>query len=1032
MTRLGSQPSASSRAGRAARLALALGLVPALSGAGSAAARAAPPVPSGAPASWAPAAPAQALAATELAEVDRMRRRGELGEAIATLEEVLADAPEDAASRALLARCLFDRCDYARAVEEGRRALEQAARGTASADPALLAGCARVLVDVLTELGRAGEALEVLEAARGALAPDRDARDAWVAGRALLEAGRREEATQMLRRGADAPETPGWEGLLAQGRCQRALGFLRRAASTLVAADRAATEASGRAEADVLVELGEAYFEAYGEVDDPVSKAHSPAELYNEALTLSSAHEGALLGLFELYRFNWMRSRYRPGELLQQVFAARRDSIPGLLAQASAALDDGELVAARGALERLDALAGGRRDVRTEAAALAWIEHRRDDCRAILDALAEADPADGRPEREVGRHLIELYRFEEARGFLERAVERAPRDWEAWTYFGRAQANTGDEESARRSLAKGVDVAEGRRNAWRDNTKLVLERMSTTMVEHDAGANSFAWLPDAAPIFELYLVPFYGEAREELAARYGFTPGPTHIEVFRKWEDFSVRSTGFEGFPALGVCFGPVVTAVSPLSQLRGSFSWARTSFHEYTHVIHLGLSHNRCPRWVTEGLATWEETRKNPAWDRNMRRDLLDARANGDVVPLRKLNNAFRGPGVLFAYYQSGLLCEMLIRDHGFPPMVRLLEAFDRGLDLDGAFRDVFDATPEDVESRFLAFVDEKLDGLAIEPRWDPARTFRLRFGLSRRPPDDAAERARWADDWCTVAWGFHFGGKRVDAEEALRLAATAGDLPPRGDFLRAELALQSGERDAARELYRAGIEAGGRDFRAFVALGRLSLEQGDTDEAEALFRAAEACFPGYPEVDLSAELSLAALHESRGDTAAAMDARARWLAYNAGDFDRRVRVARWLVAEGRAEEAVRYYAEANEVDPFRRFLHHAYGAALASVGRAEEALREFRAGALVPAGLDLDRVLAEQGDGDTPFDEAGDDAEAIVRRWDELGPELLGLQAETLLGLGRPDEAREAAEQALAVDPGEERALEVLRRSP
>ena len=93
----------------------------------------------------------------------------------------------------------------------------------------------------------------------------------------------------------------------------------------------------------------------------------------------------------------------------------------------------------------------------------------------------------------------------------------------------------------------------------------------------------------------------------ELAARYGFTPEPTHIEVFRRWTDFSVRSTGFEGFPALGVCFGPVVTAVSPLSELRGSFSWARTSFHEYTHVIHLGLSHNRCPRWITEGLATLE-----------------------------------------------------------------------------------------------------------------------------------------------------------------------------------------------------------------------------------------------------------------------------------------------------------------------------------------------------------------------------------------------------------------------------------------
>ena len=58
------------------------------------------------------------------------------------------------------------------------------------------------------------------------------------------------------------------------------------------------------------------------------------------------------------------------------------------------------------------------------------------------------------------------------------------------------------------------------------------------------------------------MVPFYRTARLDLASRYGHTPGETLIEVFRKHGDFSVRSVGFEGFPALGVCFGPVVTAL--------------------------------------------------------------------------------------------------------------------------------------------------------------------------------------------------------------------------------------------------------------------------------------------------------------------------------------------------------------------------------------------------------------------------------------------------------------------------------------
>ena len=167
-------------------------------------------------------------------------------------------------------------------------------------------------------------------------------------------------------------------------------------------------------------------------------------------------------------------------------------------------------------------------------------------------------------------------------------------------------------------------------------------------------------------------------ARSWRALRH--TPGNTTIAVFRRLGDFSVRSVGFEGFPALGVCFGPVVTAVSPLSRLRGSFSWARTGFHEFSHVVHLGLSNNRCPRWITEGLATWEEVARNPTWTRNMRRDLVDAHANGNLIPLRELNRAFRGPRILFGYYQGGLLCRMLIDEHGFQPMVQLLMAFDLG----------------------------------------------------------------------------------------------------------------------------------------------------------------------------------------------------------------------------------------------------------------------------------------------------------------------------------------------------------------
>src|SRR5262249_4493564 len=146
-----------------------------------------------------------------------------------------------------------------------------------------------------------------------------------------------------------------------------------------------------------------------------------------------------------------------------------------------------------------------------------------------------------------------------------------------------------------------------------------------------------------------------------------------------------------------------------------------------FTHVIHLGLSHNRCPRWITEGLATWEEVHRNPSWTRNMRRDLVDAIANGEVIPVRELNRAFRGPRILFGYYQGGLVCQMLIEHAGFTPMVKLLEAFDRGLDLDQAFAEVYHQTPEEVDRDFAAFVARETKDLRIEPRWSPPRAARI-----------------------------------------------------------------------------------------------------------------------------------------------------------------------------------------------------------------------------------------------------------------------------------------------------------------
>jgi tetratricopeptide (TPR) repeat protein len=928
------------------------------------------------------------LLALERGEADRLRRRGDFAEARRLLGGHLRDEEEDSASRALLARVYFDEAEWGRAEDHAGRAYDDAM------SVAQRVGAGRVWVELLLELGRSAEAEALLRRFEGDLSPDMDARDALLLAEVRQAMGEAEAAGVLLNKGRSARATT-WEQHLARARCLRALGDLEGAAAAVVAADRVAREGEGE-EPDVLAELGSIYFEADREVAEGASR--SASKMYDEALALNPSHEGALLGLFELHRTNYHRQRRSASEFLSRALEVRPQSIEARLAACSSNLTVGKLPSVRAGLVQLEQLAGGRREVRTLRAALAWVQHERELCEQILAQLAKERPGDSRPERVVGQHLIELYRFAEALPFVERAVERDSSDYEAWTLLGRARANTGDEPGALEALRRSEAEGGKRQDAWRKNTRVVLERLERDYVTDEFGALSFAWRPDAEAVLRTYLEPFYREAREELAARYGFTPEPTHIEVFRHHEDFSVRSTGFQGFPALGVCFGPVVTALSPLAEMRGSFSWARTSFHEFTHVIHLGLSHNRCPRWITEGLATWEEKTKNPAWDRNMRRELIDARANASVIPVRDLNAAFRGPRIIFGYYQGGLTCEMLIERFGFPPVIRMLEAFDRGLDLDQALREVYDLAPEQLDALLLTFIDRKLEGLAMEPRWESSMLTQVRFRIARNLPDDAEGREDWQTDWCTLAWGAWQAGREVDAQEALRRVRQAGPEPPRALFLRGEMALAAKETSEAIELWEAAFAAGGEDFRARVALGSLLMSRGDRQEAEAHLLAAEACFPGFADPELCAEYKLVALYTADGREDEAMAAAERYLAFDAGEYTWRRRVAAWHAEHDRFEPAARLLEEANEVDPFARALHRDWADALFALGRHAEALREFEVAAKVPAELDLDRP--------GPL---GDRERA----------QLLAGEGRCLVALGRVEEARARLEEATPLAP-------------
>ena len=91
---------------------------------------------------------------------------------------------------------------------------------------------------------------------------------------------------------------------------------------------------------------------------------------------------------------------------------------------------------------------------------------------------------------------------------------------------------------------------------------------------------------------------------------------PVIVEVFPQQKEFAVRTFGLPGAEGLlGVCFGRVVTARSPASQAEHPSNWEAVLWHEFCHVVTLGKTRNKMPRWLSEGISVYEEGQENRSW---------------------------------------------------------------------------------------------------------------------------------------------------------------------------------------------------------------------------------------------------------------------------------------------------------------------------------------------------------------------------------------------------------------------------------
>ena len=742
-------------------------------------------------------------------------------------------------------------------------------------------------------------------------------------------------------------------------------------------------------------------FEVYGEW----SGAASGERALLDVLERNGEIEDALVALYRIRRQNHLLEPAKTENFLDRALAANPRSVPALLERGKSWLDDRRFDQAARFLESALAVHPNDREVLAQRTAAAIILNDAKGAAAYRARALALDPSWGGVDRAIGDRLVALYRFKDALPYYAAALAADADDVLALHGRAKALVYAGRGEEARELLVRAREIQKGYVNPWRNNVIAAQDLLDEEYVSIEDGGFRFWLHRDDAEVLRRYLLPFAKDAKAALDAKYGLVPdGPVRFESFHTWDDFSVRTTGFRGFPALGACFGPMITFVSPVDGdlRRNDFMWQATAWHEYTHVLTLALSKHRVPRWLTEGFSVYEERQRDRSWERGMERDLLDAFHNGEIAPIALFDRVFRGPRILFGYYQGGLLVDFLAGEFGFAKVVDLLRAYGEDLSAEDAFERTFGVDTKTIDARFLEWVSrERLARIHVVPHYNDVAVDGFRMRVARDPGD--------ADAQLALAWSALQRGVDVDAGTRLREVLIREPEHPYGLLVQAEILRRRGRSAEAVESYERGFSNGAEDFDSRIACAELLEAAGDADGALRHYFAAKRAWPGCTDQAVAPELRIARIHRAADRDVEAMMEISSYCSRTARAFAPRRELAAFAKANGDRRQEAEFLEETIAIDPFDRGVHSDLAEAYVELGRDDLAVRELEAMLAIPP--ELDRANAGRARNEV----AGVDSPEFREEQAATAVRL----ARVLRRLGREEAARAALERAVRESP-------------
>jgi tetratricopeptide (TPR) repeat protein len=323
----------------------------------------------------------------------------------------------------------------------------------------------------------------------------------------------------------------------------------------------------------------------------------------------------------------------------------------------------------------------------------------------------------------IGRKLSQKYRFAEGSALQKVALGLAPDFLPAKVQLCQDLLRLGDETEGWK-LAAEIFSKDGY-NVVAYNLVTLRDRLAGFRTFEEDGF-VVRMEKREADLYGPRVLALLRRARKTLCQKYGTTISePVIVEIFPQHKEFAVRTFGLPGADGLlGVCFGRVVTANSPASQGDHPANWEAVLWHEFCHVVTLSKTHNKMPRWLSEGISVYEEGLEDHAWATALNPRFRAMLLDNSLTPLSRLSSAFLAPKsalhLQFAYFESALAVDFLVERFGSPALSGLLNDLGLGMSINEGLPRWTKMSLEQLDSEFTKFARQRAEKVAPGATWE------------------------------------------------------------------------------------------------------------------------------------------------------------------------------------------------------------------------------------------------------------------------------------------------------------------------